>query len=298
LIEPASGDTDFVRLAWPSERVRVKWEPRLHCVAYTCAELEWLSVVAGLRRCCLKSASPQVVVEHGERWAAAGLNCLIVGVQAAAKYSTRIRPARPGEPASLRMALGSESDLTRFGRAWREGDHETMGELLGYPPCCRDFFRRVWVEQRLIDTTWSMAAATTGASALQSEIAVGGPFPVNLLWRWLGVRAVPHLPCRFDCQASAGFGRTFIELGRTSGFAAEMDWLEEVLSWPVTWSAAGGVATITTPILTITTNTDAAAGKRVVRYGPTPAIAPDCAPAAGLGRLNRLGAEPSARDGG
>ena len=106
-----------------------------------------------------------------------------------------------------------------------------------------------------MDTTWPMAAASGRVDACSVEVA--GPPLANILWRWVGARAVPHLPCRTDCEATVAFGEALVAVGRDTGFADEMDWLEEVLSWPVEWSALHGIAEIKTPVLRVSTRTDA-----------------------------------------
>ena len=85
----------------------------------------------------------------------------------------------------------------------------------------------------------------------------------NILGRWLGVRAVPHLPCRFDCGPTVEFAESV--LGRGQGCADEIDWLEEILSWSVEWSALHGIAGIKFPVLTVSTRTDATPWKYTVR---------------------------------
>lgn len=82
----------------------------------------------------------------------------------------------------------------------------------------------------------------------------------------MGIRAVPHLPCSFDCGATAQFGEAFLEVGRKSGLEYEMDWIDQILAWPVEWSALHGIAEIRTPILKISTRTDSTASKYSVLY--------------------------------
>ena len=81
----------------------------------------------------------------------------------------------------------------------------------------------------------------------------------------MSIRAVPHLPCTFNCQQSAVIGLEFIRIGRASGYVQEMDWLTEVLNWPVEWSALHAIAEIRTPVLKVSTRTDATAHKYVVQ---------------------------------
>src|SRR5262249_39160303 len=128
-------------------------------------------------------------------------------------------------------------------------------------------FRRVWVDDAMVDTTWPMAVATAAASGARSVDVVGPP-QSNILWRWMGARAVPHLPCRFDCEATIAFADELIAVGRECGFGEEMDWLLEILSGPVQWSALHGIAEIRTPIVKVPTRTDPTASRHVVqRHG-------------------------------
>jgi hypothetical protein len=123
------------------------------------------------------------------------------------------------------------------------------------------------MEQGLVDTTWPMATMTMAPPEGTKSIEVTQVFSeTNVLWRWLGIRAVPHLPCSFDCQHSIALGKKLMEMGRYAGYQDEMDWLLEILSWPVEWSALHGIAEIKTPILKISTRTDATGLKYVVRY--------------------------------
>ena len=88
----------------------------------------------------------------------------------------------------------------------------------------------------------------------------------NQLLRWLGLRVAIHLPCRFDCQPSAELAKKLTGVARSAGFHKEIDWLEEMLSWPVEWKASNGLAEITTPVGTISTVTDATAETYRVSY--------------------------------
>src|SRR5262249_40209942 len=119
--------------------------------------------------------------------------------------------------------------------------------------------------------------ATVAAARPTTTIELDGPPQANILWRWIGPRAVPHLPCRFDCPATVTFADQLVEVGRRAGYDAEMDWLLTVLDWPVEWSAWHGIAEVKTPILKVSTATDATAQRYVVRRrgGGRPAEALD-----------------------
>lgn len=261
---------DFSRLAWTSDAAREIWEPRVTGVVSAWLEIEWRAVVAGVRRCAIATLSPENFVTLGPRWAELGLTAVpleLVGVSGQI-YSATPTPVRAGEPFAMRFVVGRPADAAAFHAAFVGGDDETIGDLLGYPPCCREFFRATWVDDAMVDTTWPMARGRSGARDPHDEITevdVDGPAYSNILWRWMGVRAVPHLPCSFACSATVEFALRLVEVGRHAGFAQEMEWLDEILAWPAEWSALHGIAEIKTPVLRVSTRTDATATKYVVR---------------------------------
>jgi hypothetical protein len=259
---------DFTRLMWVSDPARDAWSPRLERVTNVWLEIEWRAVLAGVRSCAVTMASPEDLVAQAPRWAEEGLSALpveMVGLTGQ-PYSATSTTADSGEPFLFRLVLGRPSDLADFKRAWDAADQEAIGDLLGYPPCCREFFRRVWVDDGMVDTTWPMATATAAPTDAEGTIVeVDGPAHANILWRWMGARTVPHLPCRFDCPATVELGKRFVAVGRSCGFRQEMDWLLDVLSWPVEWSALHGIAEVRTPVLKVSTRTDATARRYTVR---------------------------------
>ncbi|MGI8903283.1 MAG: class I SAM-dependent methyltransferase [Solirubrobacteraceae bacterium] len=257
---------DFTRVAWVSDPARVIWAPRLARISTAWAEIEWRSVLAGVRSCAVTMASPEEFLTQGARWAEAGLGALpveMVGVSGQ-PYSATSTPLEAGRPFQFRFVLGKPETLASFKTAWDDGDQATIGALLGYPTCCSEFFRRVWVDEAMVDTTWPMAAAN-GRTTEEGTVEVDGPAQANILWRWMGLRAVPHLPCRFDCPATVEFADRLLVVGREAGFDEEMDWLLEVLSWPAQWSALHGIGEVKTPVLKLVTRTDATSRPYVVR---------------------------------
>jgi len=256
---------DFTRVAWVSDAARAVWEPRLGRVTAAWTEIEWRAVVAGVRRCAIATSAPEGLPVLARTWAEHGLGAVpleMIGVNGQPYAATPVARV-PGGPFAYRLVVGHLEHVAEFGRAWEAGDDAAIGELLGYPACCRDFFRRTWVDEGMVDTTWPMAVASGPVE--DDTVDVGGPPVANILWRWVGARAVPHLPCRTDCAATVAFGEALLAVGRAAGFVAEMDWLEEVLSWPVEWSALHGIAEIKTPVLRVSTRTDATPVRYTVR---------------------------------
>ena len=258
---------DFTRPMWVSEAARTTWEPRLQRITRAWLELEWRMVASGGRACAVTMASPQEFLGRSGDWADHGLSGLPVEIQGTTgSYAATAVALEWGKPFVFRFVVGTPASVRTFKQALDANDHATIGRLLGYPECCYEFFRRVWIDEGMVDTTWPMAVGTRRTREGLRELTVDGPPESNILWRWMGVRAVPHLPCRFDCGATATLGRRFVELGREAGYATEMTWLIEILRWPVEWSALHGIAEIKTPIMKVSTRTDATARRYVVRH--------------------------------
>ena len=260
---------DFTRLSWVSDNAQAVWHPRIRRIGQAWAEIEWRAVLEGLRRCSVTVTSPEGLPARAGQFARHGLNTLPVAIEGTSNQSYSNTAVKPvvGARWAYRIVVGKPGDVTAFQEAWEAADQEAIGSLLGYPPCCRRFFHELWVDHGMRDTTWPMALATgsNGAASTDGTLEVGGPPVANILWRWMGVRAVSHLPCRFDCDATAKIGAANVELGRAAGYAEEMEWLLEMLGWPIQWSALHGIAEIKTPILKVSAATDATAGKYVVR---------------------------------
>lgn len=253
-----------VRLAWVSDRARAVWEPRLARIGEAWRQIEIESVRRGLRRCALTIIPAFRFFELSATLTRDGLV-----VQA-----TQSLPAnavnRSGHGLFLRVAIGTRSDVGDLADAASRSDDDAIGRLLGYPDCCIASFRRFWVERRETDSTFSAASASIhDADGSGTTLSIQSAAQTNLLWRWLGVRFVPHLVCAFDCAASIESGRAFAAIGVEAGFADEMRWSSQLLSWPIEWSALHGIAEVRTPVVKFMTTTDTTDRKRVVRIAGT-----------------------------
>jgi hypothetical protein len=257
---------EFFRYAWTTEKARAVWEPRFDAVGAAVSDLQWLTVAAGQRSCGLARFSPDVLMTEAPRWVARGIQFLPVTLEAEgmSRYEAVAPAYVPGRPFRFSIGFGQGENLLSLKTAIIEGDDEAAGRLFGYPPCCREFFQESWRRRGHVDTVWLAATATAsgieGAEIDSGEtIRLTQPSLSNILLRGLGIRAVLHLPCRFDCAGSLEFAEQFIEVGKKHGFSQEMDWLRQILSWPMEWSALHGIAEIRTPILKCSMRTDATA---------------------------------------
>jgi hypothetical protein len=259
---------DFVRVSWVSDRAKAVWQPRFRLIAEAWAEIEWLSVVAGIRSCCLLEVTPEQLPHKARTWIKHGLVGLPLEIQGQSNYPYASTPVRPRlmEPFNFLTVVAPPEKILAFQQSFDSGADSTVGQLLGFPDCCNQFFQKTWVEEKFIDTTWSMALNTqTDSENNETSREIKNALEANILWRWMGIRAVPHLPCSFDCQLTISFAKILLTIGRDAGYNSEVEWLLEILDWSVEWSALHGIAEIKTPILKFSTRTDATSEKYVLR---------------------------------
>lgn len=245
------------RITWASSRAQAVWEPRIATVSQLWQEVEYEAVKTGVKRSVLQVVPSGSLAARVARAAGDGLVAVpLAQVAQSASYASG--PVK-GPLTAYKVAITTYADAAAWAQAWAGQENDQIGQLLGYPDCCRAFFQRVWVEEKWFDTTVPQALHTYGDNK---------DAWCNVLWRWLGVRAVSHLPCGFWCDHTHQIGKQMVQVFREMhGTGAE--WLEEILHWPVRYTSLHGLAEITTPILRMCVATDALAEKMTVDYkGP------------------------------
>lgn len=266
---------DWTRLIWTSARAKEVWQERINNINAAWERIERWAVVDGARHSALTFFQPSYLPE-ATRWATShGLVLLpLAQVGVSDQYSATPKPVE-GNRWQYRAVLTRAGLAKQWIEAWqdtgKEGkyrgtDNQRLGRLLGYPACCIDFFERTWVQAGCVDTTWVSAMDTPEVRSVDVHTCqVHGPPEANILLRWLGVRLVAHLPCSFQCAATVEMARRFVEVARKRQFGEWVDYVYEMLDWPVEWSALHGIAEVRTPIVTISTRTDATGAKLTVR---------------------------------
>src|SRR5947209_2501636 len=87
---------EFTRLSWVSDVAREVWEPRLQRIAKAWLEVEWLSVVAGLRSCGVTMVSPEDLIVRSGEWLKRGLTALPLEIQSLSNYADHSTGAKTG----------------------------------------------------------------------------------------------------------------------------------------------------------------------------------------------------------
>ncbi len=261
---------EWTRKAWTSHGAQEVWEPRIAAIgrAWSVAEVD--SIGRGRRRGTLTFCDPSDLIDLVPRMAKKGLAVVPLGKAPPIRgtYSSA-GGSYDGGAFTYRIVIAAFEDVDQWLEAWRESDDVAIGELLGFPECCMEFFSRVWIDEEYVDTTWPMAVNSVAAGFAQREgdvitVEEGNP-EVNILLRWASVRLVPSLPCSFGCEGSLELAGMMRDVMIENGDEVEVEWLGQLLSMPAEWSALHGIAEIKTPIFVVSTRTDLTATKYVVR---------------------------------
>lgn len=239
-------------------------------------KIELLSVIEGTRNAHLNFFSPQQLELERERVRHYGLEIITLNKEAGRKggYGNHSLPYDGGDDFVWRSIITRPQNIDLWKSIWETRSKNVplgermIGMALGYPECCSRFFEEVWIQNSWIDTTWQQAACSYAntsnyAEACNSvgdcdliEFSEDSPIWASNLLRWAGLKIVTHLPCSFYCAETKRIALENLGLATLYGFGNEYNKLCQMLNWDITWTAQHGVATIETPVFTISTVTD------------------------------------------
>jgi len=264
----------FARTLWVTEEAREYWLPKIEAAANAFHRLETLTVFYGVRRVFTTHFRPEDLVSGFDSLAKMGLVFYplhqVGSYQGFAHYHP---PVEPGRPWTYYGVVGKLEDARAFAEATREGDHKTMGELLGYPPCCTESFNRVW-RAGYIDPIWQAGEASYAESPESfelydpdSRIMRLKPVPEALaVLRYIGIRMVSHIPHSLTCKASQKVAEFFREVAKEEGlYYGALEYSDEILRWNIEWSVLHGIAEVKTPVFKVSTNSTPTYQKYVVQ---------------------------------
>lgn len=263
----------YARIIWGNEAAKEKWEPRIAAANNAYHKLERLTVVAGVRGAYTTHIRAENLTAFTDDCARQGLVYLpLVRTADYQGFAHAHPPVEEGKPWSYYGVVGKPENAFAFAEGDRTGNHDLMGETLGYPACCRKFFSTVWMAG-YVDPVWQAADNSTPESIgrrTSHEIYLDNYYPeVISALRYIGVRLSPQIPCSATCEASKQTAEAWMDVGRFYGMEQEMDDMLEILSWPMEWSVLHGVAEIKTPLFKVSTNSCASLEKYTVQFAGT-----------------------------
>ena len=149
-----------------------------------------------------------------------------------------------------------------------EVDHKRIGELLGYPACCSDWFLEVWLTDGCVDPMFETATNTPTHEVNEdgSVNAYGNPM-FNRLLRYWAFQVIPYFTHSYDCEPSKEFADTWWKIMHE--FAPEeSELLLEVLNTKCTWSLNNMIIFVEHPLFRGCCNGYWYPEKRVVHWVP------------------------------
>lgn len=265
----------FVRLNYNGPEHELPWAKKIELVSKTIGEVEVLMVERGYRDASTCHMNKNDINEKIRELNSRGM--LFTPIQWVKKYqgfSHNHVYTDENDPSAI--CYGVITRNKKAGETFRDAnigqrsDHEVLGQLLGYPSCCRKFFSKLW-DNGYIDTIWHQALNTgykakTGKNGNHSISLKGYPECVALQRYW-GVRVSFHLPCSFTCEETKKLAAVYFDqINSIDKNAASA--LMEILSLPAYWDAHRGVAVVTTPHYTGMTSSVPCAKIHTVYYEP------------------------------
>jgi hypothetical protein len=230
---------DFTRYQWASTTERAWWAPLIRDAANAFQQLEKLAVVKGLRPACWQYV-PYASLVSETQWAIDNGLVLIPTMQGTTG-DTYAATSPDGTPNAVRCVY-THPEHMRDVVSTKYPVDERMGRLLGYPVCCQRHFADTWGKGQ-VDSTWEQWSHSDRVGLSST------------LMRWMGIRFISHLPCRYDCHASEQRALAMLTLA-DEHHREEARLIHDVLQWPVKWNRLFGIAELETPGLKITTRSD------------------------------------------
>jgi hypothetical protein len=246
------------RLIWLNQKARNKWEGVISHIANVCQDLEFESVVSNQRDCGTITADPAQIFEYQKKYP----HLIFRQIRKVKKFhgfSHQHQNPGPDDPYYIHYVYSlSNGNAKEFENAYNRGDHDFQGLLLGFPECCRKFFKNIW--PKYPDPIYQMGGLE---SYEKNKKRTKYLHPLaNPLLRYLNIRTSFHIPCSFDCDKSILKAENKLELMKPD----DQKILSALLSMPMTWDCYHGIAIIKTPIFWITIGSNMTKEKYIVEY--------------------------------
>jgi hypothetical protein len=240
----------FVKIAWNSDTIRKQWCNVLDSIKRTAFDSEYEMVKSGLRKANVYHMSPQNFDKEIEKITRDGFVFLpMVRSKTYRGFSHRHYPVKELDFNCFVYGVVAKDLETaqEFVDASKNGDHVTIGQLLGYPRCCCNAFQENWMNKKILDPCYEAAINTTGN--MKDEIGVHvkvNPF-INPMLRYFGIKIAPFFPCSFSCEEAIKVGETWFNLMKILNDEAAVT-TKEILKQPMSWSLRKSIIYIKTPL--------------------------------------------------
>lgn len=268
---PDFNPPEFSRLTFHNAAGREFWAPKIREAASSAHKNELVTVSLGMRQCATLHIPNWNASQYYRQLTDLGLlwkHLRAVG-SGPGGFSHKAHPV-PEDTVKFNwytVVARTDEDLEAFAKAHEVNDHDTIGKMLGFPDCCREWFTKVWPTYR--DPIWQQAenspqeAPQWPVGPMATTLQVQGHPYCNSAMRYIGIRSMFHLPCSFNCEASIALGDQWFDIMRKHSPNAAR-WAGWMLSLPQRWDVLHGHAKTVTPAFTIHAGSVEAAERYVV----------------------------------
>lgn len=248
----------FVSIAWKSKAIAQKWEPIRQNINQATHIAEYEMIKRGYRHCDVFSFSPQNfdnqinwVIENGY------VPLTILRSESYEGYGHRhyCVDKMDWNVFSYSVIADTLENAKKFQQASLGNvNHKVIGQLLGYPDCCIDFFLPIWLEKHIMDPMWEIAENTeTSKKISDNVIEVSGNPMLNRMARYFMLQVCPFFTHSYTCKEAITFSEHWYDIMHEH-YPYDSEQLLELLSMPMTWSHHNMIIYVDHPLFTGASN--------------------------------------------
>lgn len=249
----------FVEMSWKGRKIQRRWEPVLRSInkANFYAEYEMI------KRCHRKANTYHLSAwkfDEDINWATEnGFVVLCIHrTQSHEGYDHKFYMQSTIEPNTTIYGVAAlnyeDAKIFKDAHLLPNGtDHKLVGQLLGYPDCCIDWFLSKWL--KISSEPMFLLAQNTEDSTLINENTVqisGHPY-LNILLRAFGFRICSFYPHSMKCESAKDFCQHWFNIMKEYEPEATQQLLE-LLNEKMTWTMHHGIIEVHTSVFRGITN--------------------------------------------
>ncbi len=159
---------------------------------------------------------------------------------------------------------GNKSAVETAEAAFHSSDWGSFFGSIEAPACCGVHASKRAVAATVAEVVWSLVPANQTLTELAESVQT------HPLLAPIGLSIMPILPCSLNCCAAQHESERWLATAASFGYATEVGWLRECLSWAAEWSELHGVTEIKTPVFKLAIQTESnMISRQIKRHGTT-----------------------------
>ena len=262
----------FTSLSWRTQAIRDVWEPIRKKIYEATNIAEYEMIKEGKRSCDVYSFTPSNF-DNQINWVSENKFVPLTILRSKMYEGFGHRHYGTDQLGPDVFVYSVIADTYENAKKFRDAsmgivDHRVIGQLLGYPECCIDFFLPIWLDKHVMDPLFEIALNTEGHVMLDDDtVEVHGNPLLNRFSRYFGLCVAPFFLHSYKCPEAVKFCQGWYDIMHKH-YPYESEKLLELLSMPVTWSHHNMITRIEHPLYKGATNGFDWDIKKVVKWFP------------------------------